>query len=292
MEPVPAPQTPSPSDISSVEHVTPPQPTKEDTSPQDKSQHSLNPMLLAITILAVIIAIGSLFYTYTVTQRYQSQLLSNTQSPTESPAPEVTTSLGSTVVSAYKPVTFEVMEIKKSSTQIQPVQIQLSIPETWTYSETSKTFEEGYEQGWKSITIEIRAGDNAVLRINNLMDSGGAMPSALPEGAVSIANLTNRIPKESVVPCAVYRIYDEKRGVYDYFTAEKGKYSYLYGTEEEIRDDGEGWHATFNFLDLAYYKNFDSMAVITVALTYTGSPENKDEFLALFDKVMQSLEVL
>jgi len=291
MEPVPAPQIPPPSDISSVEHAAPSQPTEKNTPPKEKSQHNLNPVLLTITILAVIIAIGSLFYAYTVTQHYQS-LSPNTQSPTESPAPEVTTSLDSTVVSAYKPVTFKVMEIKESATQIQPVQIQLSIPETWTYSETSKTIEEGFGQGIDIVTIEIKAGNNAVLKINNLIDSGGAMPSALSEKAVSIANLTNRLSKERVIPCAIYRIYDEKKGVYDYFTAEKGKYSYYYGTDGEIRNDGEGWNATYNLFDLAYYKKFDSMAVITIALTYTGSPEKKDEFLALFDKVMQSLEVL
>jgi len=284
MEPVPAPQIPSPSDISTVGQTAPSQSTEENTPPKGKSRHNLNPMLLVITVLAVIIAIGSLFYAYTVTQRYQSEL------PSDNSTPEATTTLDSTttVVTTYKTV---ILDVGKVSSKY--VQVQLSIPETWSFKEVSRHTEtEGIDSGIEFITYELKAGNEAVLTISNVNVDWQTSLGLQEESAVFIQNLTNLLPKQqNVVPIALYRLFDQNTGAYAYFTAEKGKYLHT-GSENGDVLEADGWNYPGNFIRLLYYKELENELNLTAYLTYTGSPEKKDEFLALFDKVMQSLEVL
>jgi hypothetical protein len=250
-------------------------------------------LILIIIVLFLVIVSGGGYFYFSARQRNApaSDIPQPERIPVSITTPIVTDTLSDTditVVGKYKSIIFSVGEEKGS-----PVRAQISVPDKWTTEENYTRDSEGFLQGVLKTAFKVKAGNFATLIITNLIDSGGAIPSTLPDNATLISNITKTYLSNSTLnsfPHAIYRIYNQNIGNYNYVTAEKGKYTYR--SDNEKLNDANGWNYTEILFDLAYFKQFDSMKIIMPSLTYTGPSDKKEEILALFDKVIQSFKVL
>lgn len=270
-----------------------PQVNSNQTSPPvPANPYNLNKILILVIIILLLVIVAGGGYLYFFNQQQsvpEAEIIPQPQvTPQSLTTPEVTETIADdTIVTKYKTITFKVGVVNGN-----PVKAQITVPETWTSDETS-TPGEGFDEGFERITFTLKAGNNAILTVNNIFEPGGAMPSALPKDAVLITNLTKTYIADSQInasPHAIYRVSIPKTGNYGYVTATKGKYSYLSDTEAIIPADG--WYYTQSFYGLDYFKQFDSFQAISPSLSITGPTDEKEEILALFDKVMQSFKVL